>query len=249
MKTVLDLTNKINKKSSYKIGIITDIHGNDKALIEVLKCLNDCDYILCLGDLIGIGPNSKEVLDIVCTLKNFYTVLGNHERYYLYGFNNPLSCLTFDHQEFTEKSIGDEYREYISNIPKEIRFSWNNQTFCLLHYERRKYRSRRFKIIERQPSLEKLIDLFEYHDQNYILYGHEHLKSLFENENRHFINPGSCGCPHPNKDELRYGILYLDEDIRFEFKTKQYDSSSVVKAMIDKDMPNKDLIIKDFYLL
>ena len=253
MKTVLNITNNFKNKDSYVLGIITDIHGNDKALDEALKYLKDCDYIISLGDLIGIGPNSNEVLDRVRTLDNFYTVLGNHERYLLFGFNNPLSCLTLDQQKFTENSISEENKEYVKNIPLEIHFEWNNKTICILHYARRKYEEMRFKLIDHNPSYERLVELFEFHDQDYIIYGHEHVGSFFDNENdlnnkhRYFINPGSTGCPCPVKDELRFGKLYLDESIRFEFINKQYDSSDVVKAMIDKNMPNKEKIIKDFY--
>ena len=250
MKIALNFTNKLKKKDSWVIGIITDIHGNDVALKETLNDLKDCDYIISIGDLVGIGPNSNEVLDIVRNVNNFYTVLGNHERYLLYGFNNPLSCLTLNQQKFTEDSISEINKEYIRTIPKEIVFEWKNKTFCFLHYARRKYRGRRFKLIDHNPTYEKLVDLFEFHKQDYIIYGHEHKGSVIENGNadtRYFINPGSTGCPCPNKDELRYAKLYLGDKIDFEVITKKYDSSSVVKAMIDKDMPNKELIIKDFY--
>ena len=47
-----------------KIGIISDIHGNKKALDAVLKQLEkeNIDKIICLGDLIGGAPRSEEVV-------------------------------------------------------------------------------------------------------------------------------------------------------------------------------------------
>ena len=94
----------------HRIGLITDIHGNDLALKEALKRLDGkVDEIICLGDLIGIGPNGNEVIEIVKKIKNFSCVLGNHDRYLLYGFDNPYSCTQADHQEWIKNHISNEY--------------------------------------------------------------------------------------------------------------------------------------------
>ena len=93
----------------HRIGLITDIHGNDQALKEALKHLNGkVDEIICLGDLIGIGPNGNEVINIVKKINNFSCVLGNHDRYLLYGFDNPYSCTQKDHQEWIRNQIEED---------------------------------------------------------------------------------------------------------------------------------------------
>ena len=48
-----------------KYGIISDIHGNIVALNEVLKRLQKerVDQIICLGDIIGIGPHPNECVE------------------------------------------------------------------------------------------------------------------------------------------------------------------------------------------
>ncbi len=49
-----------------KLGIITDIHNNLTALKCVVAKLNqmECDKIICCGDIIGIGPNPEETVNI-----------------------------------------------------------------------------------------------------------------------------------------------------------------------------------------
>ena len=49
-----------------KYGIITDIHNNVAALRAVLKRLDqmNCDRIICCGDMIGIGPNPEETVQL-----------------------------------------------------------------------------------------------------------------------------------------------------------------------------------------
>lgn len=62
-----------------KIAVISDIHGNLEALTSVLADLRHAGAkrIICLGDVIGYGPDSGECLKIA---RSFDVVLcGNHE--------------------------------------------------------------------------------------------------------------------------------------------------------------------------
>lgn len=51
-----------------KVMLFTDIHGNASALRAVLSYLDqqpDIDAVYCLGDLVGIGPEHNEVIDLL----------------------------------------------------------------------------------------------------------------------------------------------------------------------------------------
>lgn len=50
-----------------RVAIITDIHGNLEALETILEDIKtqDVDEMICLGDSIDIGPNSKECIDLL----------------------------------------------------------------------------------------------------------------------------------------------------------------------------------------
>ena len=50
-----------------KIAIFSDIHGNLQALESIIKDIKEkrIDNVYCLGDVIGIGPNPKECLDLI----------------------------------------------------------------------------------------------------------------------------------------------------------------------------------------
>ncbi len=63
-----------------KIAIISDIHGNLPALEAVLSDIErkGISKIICLGDMIGKGPQSKEVLEL-CIKKCQNIVKGNWE--------------------------------------------------------------------------------------------------------------------------------------------------------------------------
>lgn len=62
-----------------KCAIISDIHANLEALTAVLEDIDAVDIrkVICLGDLVGYGPNPVECLE---TLERYrITLLGNHE--------------------------------------------------------------------------------------------------------------------------------------------------------------------------
>ena len=50
-----------------KIAVISDIHGNIPALESVLQDikLRGIERVVCLGDLVGKGPHSSEVIEII----------------------------------------------------------------------------------------------------------------------------------------------------------------------------------------
>ena len=67
-----------------KIAVFSDIHGNLQAILEDIK-KEPIDSIICLGDVIGIGPNSQETLQLIEENK-IEMILGNHEIYFLNNF-------------------------------------------------------------------------------------------------------------------------------------------------------------------
>ena len=63
-----------------RIGVISDIHGNRFALESVLRDLDDIgiDRLICLGDIVGYGPDPAACLDLVFE-RDPIVVVGNHE--------------------------------------------------------------------------------------------------------------------------------------------------------------------------
>lgn len=56
--------------NAMKIGLISDMYGNKKALDAVLEQLENenIDKIICLGDLIGGVPMSEEVVQKIISM-------------------------------------------------------------------------------------------------------------------------------------------------------------------------------------
>lgn len=66
------------------IGIISDIHGDYRALELTLNRLDHhhrVEHILCAGDLVGRGPEQDRVVEII-RQRDIATVRGNHDEWY-----------------------------------------------------------------------------------------------------------------------------------------------------------------------
>ena len=63
-----------------KIAVMSDIHGNLEALDAVLEDISSqrIEEIVCIGDLIGYGPNPEEVIQKIRRIAVCCT-MGNHE--------------------------------------------------------------------------------------------------------------------------------------------------------------------------
>ena len=65
-----------------KLAFISDLPSNFDALTAVLKHLEEvgCDQILCLGDVVGYGPEPAQCVQEI-QRREIPTVLGNHDEY------------------------------------------------------------------------------------------------------------------------------------------------------------------------
>ncbi len=77
-------------------AIVSDIHSNMEAFAAVLRDIKERGVrdVICLGDVIGYGPNPKECVDAASSFP--LVLLGNHEEAVLHevqarGFNRKAS--------------------------------------------------------------------------------------------------------------------------------------------------------------
>ena len=110
------------------LAIISDIHGNLEALTAVLaeidrRGVND---ILCLGDVLGYGPNPIECLDLI-RQRCRSSIMGNHDFavfYEPYNFNTGAEAAAYWTRGQLEKEPEQQHRmarwNYLANLPVRI---------------------------------------------------------------------------------------------------------------------------------
>ena len=110
-----------------KTALVSDIHGNLEAIDAVLADIHDqkVDRVVCLGDIIGYGPNPRECIDRAQEMD--LCLLGNHDQGALFdpeGFSGTAERAIY----WTRSQLEDPADEmnpsrwqFLSELPRVIR--------------------------------------------------------------------------------------------------------------------------------
>ena len=232
-----------------KIALFSDVHGNLQALNAVLDSIKEekVDKIICLGDVIAIGPNSRECLDLIIDNK-ITLLLGNHEIYYLYGpekvADPSISQSELEHQEFIKNQLTDKHYNFLKNCPINLIINYKDKKIHLAHFLIKD----KTKILPFYP-LNILKEDYDYiideYGADYIFIGHKHMSFKEKIYNTEFIDIGSCGA---RRNEITsYYILELKDGINYEEKVINYDREAFINTMNEANYPNQDMIKRIFF--
>ena len=249
-----------------RYAIITDIHGNIEALNAILDDIKtrDVDDIFCLGDVINIGPNSKECIDKLIEL-NIKTTLGNHELYLLRGTDIAPSITEEEkeHYKWVKEQLTDKEINFIKSCPLyyEITITYDEKNpkrkIVLSHYL---IKDENLDQPFEENDLRKDINLWiKYADEN-INYKIGHLHKSFnindvDGISADFIEEtggltnidviDSAGCSHD--EYARYDIIQIDKGIKCKKIKVKYDRKKFLDKLNKTDFPAKKEIMKYFY--
>jgi diadenosine tetraphosphatase ApaH/serine/threonine PP2A family protein phosphatase len=230
--------------------VVSDIHCNAPALESVLQDAPQFDAVLCLGDIVGYGPNPNACVQRIQEFE-FTSLAGNHDwgavgKADLRVFNRDArQALTWTHQELTKAN-----REFLAELPAK---AYLNREVLLAHGS------------PRDPVWEYLVDvasaaqMFRRYEFELLLVGHSHLPLMFEWQpeeervrplpakldaplslegRRLIVNPGSVGQPRDGNPKASYGLLDV-EARTWEFRRTAYPIEITQERMRAKGLPQR----------
>ncbi|MGZ3703542.1 MAG: metallophosphoesterase, partial [Bdellovibrionota bacterium] len=91
--------------------VIGDIHGCSQELRYLLRAADatSSDDLLCVGDLVGKGPDSAGVLEWAKNSPNLRCVLGNHEDRLLRAWREGKTSTEKPADTETVRQLGSSY--------------------------------------------------------------------------------------------------------------------------------------------
>jgi len=232
-----------------KYLIFSDVHGNLEALTVVLAQIDvyKPDKVICLGDVVGYGPNPNECVQHVNEVAQI-TIMGNHDHAVL-----GLTDIAYFNQYakfavlWTRQVLTDDNLRILQQYPfraseKDLLFVHSTP----LHPERWDYI---FNPLEGQYYLQHL-------DERICFIGHSHQPLFFEKDPtgqiifdrrlsftlpiqddcKYIINVGSVGQPRDGNPDVAYAI-YDTEAKSVEVKRLPYDLALTQKKMEDIGLP------------
>jgi len=166
-----------------RIAVITDIHGNYKALSKAFEIIDssNVDKTICLGDIIGKGPDSILSLEAIMS-RNIETVTGNWELYVKRGPENFRIDIS-EYESFLEicNSMTNEQKNWINNLPFEIKLQIKGKRLLFMHFivenVNRTYPFYMLRTLE-NGRFQKVISKYKY---DYMFFGHRHTERYIKN--------------------------------------------------------------------
>ena len=231
-----------------RYGIVSDIHANIQAWKAVLRDMNNegVDVILCLGDVVGYGPNPAEVLDS-CYQTVDYFILGNHDAV----IGNRLDSNLFNDNakfliEWTREQLNSAAAGFFADMPMQM----EGDGFVCAHAELA-IPGRFSYIYEAQDAIES----FTSNNSPVMFVGHTHLPAKFAydlNSNivrqdpcansyldpheRYLINVGSVGDPRDGGTTASYCIY--DADTQFlTYRQVPFNVDSFKRNLLKAQLP------------
>lgn len=233
-------------------AVISDIHGNAVALRAVLKDIEErgIEKIVCLGDIIGYGPDPIECVDLVrehCA----WAIMGNHDFGVLYeptNFNPTAeSAAYWTREQFDaepdEAKRAERYK-YLGSLRVRIveNLCGDDVPVLAVHASPRRPINEYIFPEDAADAPDKIEAIFDRVDR-VALVGHTHVPGVFTDEpdfypptevgeNRIYkflegekivINVGSVGQPRDLDPRASYAILSSGqvEFVRVEYDIKQ----------------------------
>ncbi|MGM0443613.1 MAG: metallophosphoesterase family protein [Fibrobacterota bacterium] len=233
-----------------KTALISDIHGNLDALEAVLEHIEtmQVDRIICLGDIIGYGPNPNECVSRVSEAA-VETVLGNHDSAVFapsseINFNsNALYAITWTHSVIHKEAL-----QFLNSLPMKR----EHEDITIVHAT--PYDPYQWFYIS---SIEDALFNFNFFKTKFCFNGHTHVPGIIElsrdtgdirvykeknfkydprEQFRYIVNVGSVGQPRDGDNRACYAILNTDTTA-LNFHRIPYDIESYQNKMRDAGMP------------
>lgn len=236
-------------------ALISDIHGNLEALEAVLENIETRDVaeIVCLGDIIGYGPNPRECIDLVIEHCE-WSIMGNHDYAAMYnpeGFSDSAEKAIFWTRELLENPYdrkNEQRWEFLNELSRA-----KQEELCLFVHGSARNPLSEYVFPEDIYNPRKMERLFQIIDR-FCFQGHTHYPGIFT-ENSQFlaaddirgphlfddgkamINVGSVGQPRDNNPRACYAVFddgpNRQGPFQLSFHRVSYDIETTVQKIYE----------------
>ena len=217
-----------------KIAVFSDLHANRQAWRAVHADMLEqgVEAMVCLGDIVGYGPEPQEVLDAVRAATGDI-VLGNHDAV----IGGLMDSADFnDHArdiiEWTRGQLDADAAAFCGQLPESI------EANGVLYTHAEAAEPLRFGYID---TPEEALESFRARPEALIFIGHTHVPCVFAQNvetgevarrthhrlhlrphERHLVNVGSVGEPRDGDPRSSY-VIFDDEARSLEFRRVAFD--------------------------
>ena len=223
-----------------KIAVLSDIHGNFQALDAVMNDikLNNCEKVLCLGDLAMAGPQPEEVIDFVKNQNNWEIIQGNTDKM-IAEFTPEIINAMKDKFPVMANALSDDvnildedYKEFLRGLPEQKSLEFGGVKILMVHGSPRKNNE---DILPDLP-VEKVEEMIGETSADMIFCGHTHVPCGYQTTKKQtVVNVGSVGRPMTKNPQACYCILNVNKgNFSIEHRLVDYDKETASNLMKER---------------
>jgi putative phosphoesterase len=213
-----------------KIAILSDIHGNIDALIEIINSpkFKSCDLRINAGDMVGYYFEPKKVLRVIQDA-DFKTVKGNHEIILEkarldYAYRLDVTSSYGVGHSIALKQLSEADLNYLTCLPQNLTIKLPEGDLFVCHGSPQSaddYIYPDTLLSTNQFELSK--------DIRWLVCGNTHWQMVIKDEDLLVINPGSVGQPRDKSGSAHWAILDSVTN-QIEFLQTKYDVASLISS-------------------
>lgn len=177
-----------------KIGIVSDLHCNERGLARALDLMGDVDELVCLGDSIYDFRFSNEVVRRLRE-REAAVILGNHEE----GFLGPQGARARARQDVDRALL-----DWLARQPHRRELTLAGKRLLLVHST--PWEPRGTYVYPHSALLER----FGEAEADFVLYGHTHCQLVRRVGRVLVVNPGSAGEARDTNNGRQLSCAVLD---------------------------------------
>ncbi len=239
-----------------RIAVVSDIHGNVPALDALVISLKRAapDVVLCLGDVMAVGPQPREALARLRDLA-WPTVMGNTDDWMLRPTTNPDNSasgrIIEEIELWNAAQLTDEDRAYIRTFQPTLTLPLSSDEHLLCyHGSPRSYHDP----IEATTPPDQLDAWLEGTTARFLAGGHTHTRLIRQHGDRLILNPGSVGLPQIittgaayNPAWVEYALLDWEQGrMSITLACEPFDLEALLSAARSSGMPHAEVYCADW---
>lgn len=239
-----------------RLALLADTHGNLIALDAVLEEIQDenIERIICLGDVAGLGPQPREVIDRLRRL-GCPVVMGNADEFLLDPSQVELERhpdaderlrAMHDAERWCAAQLTDADRDYIRSFQPvvEIRMDEGQRLLCYHGSPRSAWEQ-----IHSGTSQQEMIEMLGEDRPEMMAGGHTHDQFFRRLQNTIVLNPGSVGLAYEelpdgsdrNPPWAEYAVIVQESGrIRVDLRRVPLDLAEIRQALLECGMPHAE---------
>ncbi len=225
-----------------RIAVLSDVHGNVKALEAVLANLRargPFDRVINAGDLVFGGPRPREAIALLMA-QGYPTVVGNTDEWVagLAGGPGVLAEPVQRVVEWTRRTLSPEHLEFLRRLPMSYRVEPpGGPPLVTVHATPANTTD---AVMPDAPE-EVVTQAMEQAQTRALVYGHIHRAYVREVAGGLIVNTGSVGFPFDGDPRPAWAIFSLrDSRWSAEIIRVAYDQEAVAQDLLASDHPDAE---------